>query len=230
MTTTNTNNTTDPYAFINGTKSSTNTTKGTGGNTTLDQNAFLKLMIAQLKNQDPTKPQDPTEFMSQLAQFSQVTSTQDMEKSIQTLSDSMRSTQLLNGTSLVGHDILSKANTDTIDAGGKVVGAIDAPKGATAAQIVVKDAAGTEVRRFNLSNVGEGLNGFTWDGTTNTGVAAPAGQYTFSAVASVNGQAEAVDPLLVSKVGSVTIDPTSSALTLNTTTGAVSLADVRSVL
>jgi len=228
MTTTNTNNTTDPYAFINGTKSST--TQKTNGNDTLDQNAFLKLMIAQLKNQDPTKPQDPTEFMSQLAQFSQVTSTQDMEKSIQTLSDSMRSTQLLNGTSLVGHDILSKANTDTIDAGGKVVGAIDAPKGATAAQIVVKNAAGNEVRRFNLSNVGQGLNGFTWDGTTNTGVAAPAGQYTFSAVASVNGQSEAVDPLLVSKVGSVTIDPASSALTLNTTTGAVSLADVRSVL
>jgi flagellar basal-body rod modification protein FlgD len=228
MTTTNTNNTTtDPYAFINGNKTSTTSTKSSD---TLDQNAFLKLMIAQLKNQDPTKPQDPTEFMSQLAQFSQVTSTQDMQKSIQTLSDSMRSTQLLNGTSLVGHDILSKSDTDTIDAGGTVTGAIDAPKGTIGAAILVKDAAGTEVRRFTLNNVGEGLNSFTWDGKTNTGVAAPAGQYTFSAVANVNGAAEAVDPLLVSKVGSVTIDPSTSALTLNTTTGAVALADVRRVL
>src|SRR5262249_56109641 len=112
MTTTNTNNTTDPYAFINGNKSSTPQTNNNGQ---LDQNAFLKLMIAQLKNQDPTKPQDPSEFMSQLAQFSQVTSTQNMQASIQTLTDSMRSTQVLNGTNLVGHDVLPPASTHTIE-------------------------------------------------------------------------------------------------------------------
>ena len=226
MTTTNTNNTTDPYAFINGNKTSPQKTN----NGQLDQNAFLKLMIAQLKNQDPTKPQDPSEFMSQLAQFSQVTSTQNMETSIQSLTDSMRSTQVLNGTSLVGHDILSAAKTDTIESGGKVTGAVDAAKGTTAVKIVIKDAAGAEVRSFNLANVGQGLNNFTWDGMTNTGVAAPAGQYSFSAVASVAGQNESLDPLLVSKVSSVTIDPSSSALTLNTTTGSVALADVRRVL
>jgi flagellar basal-body rod modification protein FlgD len=226
MTTTNTNNTTDPYAFINGNKTSTQTQKSND----LDQNAFLKLMIAQLKNQDPTKPQDPSEFMSQLAQFSQVTSTQNMEKSITTLSDSMRSTQLLNGTSLVGHEILAASNTDTIEAGGTVTGAIDAPKGITSIKVVVKDAAGAEVRSFDLANVGEGLNNFTWDGKTNSGVAAPAGQYKFSTVATASGQTGALDPLLMSKVSSVTIDPSSSALTLNTTAGAIALADVRRVL
>jgi len=226
MTTTNTNNSTDPYAFINGNKTSSQTTKSN----TLDQNAFLKLMIAQLKNQDPTKPQDPSEFMSQLAQFSQVTSTQNMEKSIQSLTDSMRSTQVLNGTSLVGHDILSVADTDTIESGGTVTGAIDAPKGTSAVKIVVKDAAGAEVRTFNLKDIATGLNNWTWDGKTNTGVSAPAGQYTFSAVATANGETGALDPMLVSKVSSVTIDPSTSALTLNTTTGSVSLADVRRVL
>jgi flagellar basal-body rod modification protein FlgD len=226
MTTTNTNNTTDPYAFINGNK----TTQQTNNNGQLDQNAFLKLMIAQLKNQDPTKPQDPSEFMSQLAQFSQVTSTQNMETSIQSLTDSMRSTQLLNGTSLVGHDILATADTDTIESGGTVTGAIDAPKGTTGVKIVVKDAAGAEVRSFDMKDVVQGLNTFTWDGKTNTGVAAPAGQYKFSTVATVNGETGALDPLLMSKVSSVTIDPSTSALTLNTTAGAVALADVRRVL
>lgn len=227
MTTTNTNNTTDPYAFINGNKTQPQQTTNNGQ---LDQNAFLKLMIAQLKNQDPTKPQDPSEFMSQLAQFSQVTSTQNMEKSIDTLSDSMRSTQLLNGTSLVGHQILATSNTDTIDAGGTVTGAIDAPKGITSIKVVIKDAAGAEVRSFDLANVAEGLNNFTWDGKTNSGVAAPAGQYTFSTVATAAGQTGALDPLLMSKVSSVTIDPSTSALTLNTTAGAIALSDVRRVL
>ncbi len=220
-------NTTDPYAFINGNKTSP---KQANNNGQLDQNAFLKLMIAQLRNQDPTKPNDPSEFMSQLAQFSQVTSTQNMENSIQSLTSSMRSTQVLNGTSLVGHDVLAVGHTDTIESGGTVTGAIDAPKGTSAVKVVVKDAAGTEVRTFEMKDVKEGLNNFTWDGKTNTGVAAPAGQYTFSTVATVNGDTGALDTMLVSKVNSVTIDPSSAALTLNTTAGVVSLADVRRVL
>src|SRR5688500_6199342 len=101
-----TTNNVDPYAFINGTR--TNTTEK---NDELGQNAFLNPIIAQLKNQDPMKPQDPSQFMSQLAQFSQVTSTQNMEKSIEGLASSLRSTQVLNGTSLVGHDVLAPVTT-----------------------------------------------------------------------------------------------------------------------
>jgi flagellar basal-body rod modification protein FlgD len=227
MTTTNTNNTTDPYAFINGTKTQPQQTNNNGQ---LDQNAFLKLMIAQLKNQDPTKPQDPSEFMSQLAQFSQVTSTQNMESSIQSLTDSMRSTQVINGTSLVGHDILATADTATIAAGGTISGAIDAPKGTSAVKIVIKDSTGAEVRSFDLKDIKEGFNNFTWDGLTNSGGAAPAGEYTITNVTTVNGETGSLDTMLSSKVSSVTIDPASAALTLNTNAGAVSLADVRRVL
>jgi flagellar basal-body rod modification protein FlgD len=226
MTTTNTNNSTDPYAFINGNK----TQQPAANSNELGQNAFLKLMIAQLKNQDPMKPQDPSQFMSQLAQFSQVTSTQNMEKSIQGLSDSMRSTQVLNGTSLMGHNILSPADTDTIEAGGTVTGAVDAPKGITALKVVVKDAAGTQVRTFNIEKPGEGRNNFTWDGKTDTGVAAPAGTYKFEIVGSAGGETGSLDPMLVSKVASVSINPATGSLTLNTSTGPVDIADVRSVL
>jgi flagellar basal-body rod modification protein FlgD len=227
MTTTNTNNTTDPYAFINGNKTSPQQTNNNGQ---LDQNAFLKLMIAQLKNQDPTKPQDPSEFMSQLAQFSQVTSTQNMETSIQSLTDSLRSTQVINGTSLVGHDILAVSDTADIQSGGTVSGAIDAPKGISSIKVIVKDANDTEVRSFDLKDVKEGYNNFTWDGLTNSGAAAPTGEYTFSTVAVANGETGSLETMLSSKVSSVTIDPSSSALTLNTNTGAVSLDDVRRVL
>ena len=219
--------TVDPYAVINGNKA--NPTPSTK-NDELGQNAFLKLMIAQLKNQDPMKPQDPSQFMSQLAQFSQVTSTQNMEKSIEGLAASLRSTQVLNGTSLVGHDILSPAAKSTIEAGGTVTGAIDAPKGITAAKVIVKDSAGTQVRTFDIPNPVEGLNNFTWDGRNNTGVAVPAGQYTFEVVASAGAETGSLDPMLVSRVSSVTIDPSSGSLTLNTSAGAVALNDVRRVL
>lgn len=226
MTTTNTNNTTDPYAFINGNK----TSQQTNNNGQLDQNAFLKLMIAQLKNQDPTKPQDPSEFMSQLAQFSQVTSTQNMETSIQSLTDSMRSTQVINGTSLVGHEVLAASNSATIESGGTVTGAVDAPKGTSAVKIVIKDSDGNEVRNFDLKDIREGFNNFTWDGLTNSGAAAPAGKYTIDNVTTVNGESGSLETMLSSKVSSVTIDPTSAALALNTSAGTVYLGDVRRVL
>ena len=170
--------------------------------------------------------------MSQLAQFSQVTSTQNMEKSIQGLSESLRSTQVLNGTSLVGREILSPADTNTIPAGGTVSGAVDVPQGAdlTGLKVIVKDSTGQQVRTFDVKNPKEGLNNFTWDGKNNQGTAVAAGTYTFEVIATAGAVTGSLDPMLVSKVDSVTIDPSTSSLTLNTSTGAVSLTDVRRVL
>src|SRR5215831_6213537 len=79
----------------------------------LDQKSFLQLMIAQFKNQDPTKPQDPSQFLGQLAQFSTVSGIQDMENSLGALSSSLRSTNVLNGATLVGHQILAPHDTTT---------------------------------------------------------------------------------------------------------------------
>jgi len=70
----------------------------------LDQNAFLKLLIAQLKNQDPTKPVDPTQYVSQLAQFSSV------EQSIKTnalLSGLITATTLTQGEGMIGRTLSS---------------------------------------------------------------------------------------------------------------------------
>ena len=218
--------TVNPYDFLNG---AANTTQDAKSNQQLGQNQFLTLMLAQLKNQDPMKPQDPTQFLSQLAQFSTVTGIQNMQTSVETLAQSLRSTQVLNGTSLVGRDILAPATKNTVEAGGTVKGAIEVPKGAAAVTVSVKDGSGALVKRFSMTPA-EGLQEFTWDGLDNAGNAVPAGQYTFEAIANVGGQNTALDPLLFSKVASVTIDPKNGSLTLNTSTGATAIADVRRVL
>lgn len=225
MTTTNGVNSTDPYAFLNGTK----TTKETKSNQELGQNEFLTLMMAQMKNQDPTKPTDTSQFLSQLAQFSTVTSVQNMETSIKDLTSSLRSTQVLSGTSLVGHSILAPGTTQTIDAGASVQGSVDIPSGSSKTQVAVYDSAGVLVRQFDISNA-QGLNDFTWDGKDNTGTAVPAGTYKFEVNANVAGEPTALDPLLFSKVESVTIDSKNGSLTLNTSAGAVDIGDVHRVL
>jgi len=68
--------------------------------TELNQEDFLTLMITQLKNQDPMKPLDPSQYVGQLAQFSQVSGLADMNKQITSLTDSLRGNQVLGASSV----------------------------------------------------------------------------------------------------------------------------------
>jgi flagellar basal-body rod modification protein FlgD len=202
---------------------------GTKKKDELGQDTFLHLLVAQMKNQDPTNPADSTEYLAQLAQFSTVTGVQQMRDSIATLTDAMRGSQVLGGTSLVGHDVLASADKVTLGATGEVRGATTIPEGASEAVIVVTDAAGQLIRRIPLSTQ-EGNTSFTWDGLDGLGARAPAGTYKIAAIANVGGYAEQMETQLASRVGSVTIDPANYQLTLNTDIGPIALADVRQVM
>jgi flagellar basal-body rod modification protein FlgD len=82
----------------------TNTTSSTSSAGSLDYKAFLQLLIAQLKNQDPTAPTDSTQFVAQLATFSQV------EQSVTTNSklDSLLTAQSLSmADAFIGHTVTS---------------------------------------------------------------------------------------------------------------------------
>ena len=193
----------------------------------MDYNAFLKLLIAQLKNQDPMKPTDPTQFLSQLAQFSQVTSTQNVEAKIGELNDSLRATQVLNGTTLVGRSVLARTDTANFVNGSTLNGVVDVPEGASSAQVEVRDAAGQLIRRFAIPAT-QGTNEFGWDGYTSTGEKAASGTYAIKITANVSGTTESLDPMLYSKVSSVTMD--SSGLVVNTGVGPVPLDDVKRVM
>lgn len=195
----------------------------------LGQAEFLKLMIAQLKNQDPFKAMDPSQFLGQLAQFGTVSGIQEMQAAFATLSDSMRSSQVLDGATMVGREVLVASEAATLQAEGSVKGAIDVPPGASSLELVVKNASGELVRRMTLP-VGDGLRDFEWDGITDSGERAKEGEYTFEAVANIGGAMESLETLMTSRVSSVTIDA-GRGLTLNTTTlGARALSEVRRVM
>jgi flagellar basal-body rod modification protein FlgD len=195
----------------------------------LGQDAFLKLMIAQLKNQDPTKPADPTEFLGQLAQFSTVSGIQDMRDSISSLSDALRGSQVLGGTALVGHAVLATGDAAVLDDVNSVYGTTTIPAGASEATIVITDASGQEVARVPLSTQ-PGDTDFIWDGTDGFGERVPPGRYTVTAVANVGGKAQQLQTQLASFVHSVSIDPNTYELTLNTDIGPIPLSAVRQVI
>ena len=215
---------------INGTAGANGArTQGTKPKDQLGQAEFLELMIAQLKNQDPFKAMDPSQFLGQLAQFGTVSGIQEMQTAFGTLSDSMRASQVLDGATMVGRDVLVASETVGLDAEGGVRGAIDVPPETSEVQIKIKDASGQLVRTMTLPD-GEGLVEFQWDGIAADGERAPAGDYAIEAVANIGGEAYSLETLMASRVASVTIDGT-RGLTLNTTTlGARALSDVRRVM
>lgn len=209
--------------------SSALTSSGTGGAQQLGQNEFLKLMMAQLKNQDPLKPLDPTQFVGQLAQFSTVTGIQNMQTSIETLVGSMRSSQVLSGASLVGRDVLAPATKVSFTSGSTVSGIADVPEGTKNLKVRVLDSSGQVVRTFDVKPQ-EGFTQFTWDGVANDGTAAPSGSYKFEVIAGNGTENLSLDLLLTSRVSSVSIDPNTADLSLNTNNGSIALSSVRRVM
>jgi flagellar basal-body rod modification protein FlgD len=202
-------------------------TKKSANNLGIDE--FLTLMTTQLKNQDPMKPLDGTAFISQLAQFGSVSGIQQMQTSMESLAASLRSTQALNGATLVGRDVLAPTESIIHTDGTSVSGEMDVPEGASEVGIRITDSTGAVVREMVVPTV-NGQAQFTWDGIGNDGKNAASGTYGIEAIANVGGAAESLSVLMTARVSSVSIDA-SGSLTLNTPNlGAVSMADVRRVM
>lgn len=195
----------------------------------LGQDAFLQLMVTQLKNQDPFKPLEPQEFLGQLAQFSTVNGIQSIRDSVAGLSASLQGSQVLQGATLVGRSVLAAGQVADLGATGGISGAIGAPAGASSLQVRVVDANGALVRTFAV-NPQAGLTEFSWDGRDSRGERAAPGHYGLEAVAGVGGHDESVEMLLRQRVESVTIDPAGGALRLNTASGSVAMGDVRRIM
>ena len=147
----------------------------------LDMNAFLTLMTEQMKNQDPTKPLDSSQYLGQLAQFANLQGVQQLNGSMQGIASLLGQQQAVQVANLVGHTAYIKTDTAQISSDdptvkGKVTTTTTGP-----VVINVKDAKGNVVRSFTVNAAGAGDTDFAWDGTDNQGQALPAGSYTFSA-------------------------------------------------
>jgi len=189
----------------------------------ISETGFLQLITAQLQDQNPLSPADPTQFLTQLEGLSEVDSLNSMKAS-------MTSSQLTNGASLIGKYVLASGSSAYLSSGSSIDGAVSAPSGASNLTVSVKNSNGVTVDSFAVTPASSGLTYFAWDGSTSSGGTAPAGTYTLSVNATVNGTTQSVNPQVVSEVQSVTMDSSTSALDLNTTNGTVALSDVTQVL
>ncbi len=192
-------------------------------NMQINETGFLQLISTQLQNQNPLQPTDPSQFLGQLEGLSEVSSLQSMQSA-------MSSQQATSASSLLGQSVLAPGSTAMLAAGGAIAGAVNAPAGTTKLTVSIADSSGTPVTSFQVTPAGSGMTSFAWNGATSSGTTAAAGQYTVSVSATVNGASQSVAPMVVTQVQSVTIDPTTKQLDLNTTGGTVPLSSVVTIL
>jgi flagellar basal-body rod modification protein FlgD len=155
--------------------------KDTGKKSDLGQEDFLHLMMTQLKNQDPFKPLDSGAFLGQIAQFGTVSGLAGLQTSFDSLKTSLVSNQALQAASLVGRAALVESSTMSTSAGQRVGGAVDLPASTSSLHLTVRDSTGAVVRTIALGSHAAGQAQFVWDGMTDSGVEAPADEYSFSA-------------------------------------------------
>jgi flagellar basal-body rod modification protein FlgD len=189
---------------------------GSASGVTLGGTDFLTLLLAQLQNQDPTSPVDSNEFLSQLASLSEVQGINQLNTSFSTLSSSLTSSQALQASSLLGHEVLAASSTGTLaTAGATLTGAVSVPQTSSQVTLNISNSAGVLVDSINLGAQPAGLADFSWNGQMSNGSAAPAGTYTLSAQVAGVASGTAVPTLVNGTVDSVTMGAGSTGLTLN---------------
>jgi flagellar basal-body rod modification protein FlgD len=180
---------------------STNNAGSTSASTTdAAQDRFLKLLVAQLNNQDPMNPMDNAQMTSQMAQINTVTGIQQVNDTLKNMAEQFTAMQVLQGSSMVGHDVLVEGNALTIhnDTAG---GALDLAGRAESVKVDILSPAGQVIDTLNLGALDAGRHSFNWDASAYT----YSGQPSFKVTATLGGKAidsTAMAQATVTSVGS----------------------------
>jgi flagellar basal-body rod modification protein FlgD len=196
----------------------------------LGQEDFLMLMTTQLKNQDPLKPADNAEFMSQLAQFGAVEGIDGLKTEVQKLAGSLVSNQTFQAAGMLGRQVLIPATHGVLEQGGAIDGAVELPNAVSSMNLGVYDPAGQLVRNVSLGSQSPGIVAFNWDGLATDGTAVPPGRYEIRAEAISGGINEAYEVLIADEVQSVSLPAGGNALMLELAgLGEVNFSEIRQI-
>ncbi len=203
-------------------------------NNELGQAAFLELMITQMNNQNPLEPQDNSEFVAQLAQFSSVEGLERLNKNF----TNFMSTNALQASSLVGRSVSVETDTSTLQNGGLISGMFDLEYSTKDTKISIYDEAGALVQTIPVGELSKGENVFRWDGQNveingklldwnapDSG--ASVGVYKFEVTATQNGKTESLKTSLSANVNSVSINDEGELILNLAGIGPVNVKDVK---
>lgn len=175
---------------MNGTSSSSSGTSSAGSTGDL-QNTFLKLLVTQLKNQDPTNPMDSSQMTSQLAQINTVTGISQLNTTLSSLASQISANQSAQTSLLIGQSVLVPGNMAAVSSGASPGFGVTLANAVSDLKITIKDAAGNVVNTVNLGAQPAGTIPISWKPTDSAGNTLPDGTYTISAAGKLSSGADA---------------------------------------
>lgn len=185
------------------TPSVANTTANDSLNATQDR--FIKLLVAQMNNQDPLNPLNNSEVTTQFAQLSTVSGINKLTDLMSGFNSSFTASQSLQAAALIGHGVFTPGNLTVLD-GGKALAAAELPQSVDSVTVTIKNASGETVHSATLGAQPPGTLAVQWDGVTDQGNVAPNGTYKFEIQALAAGkQVSDIKPLSFGYVNSVTL-------------------------
>jgi len=158
---------------------------------TVTQDDFLKLLIAQLQNQDPLNPMDNQEFAAQLATFNSLGQLISINDKLGGMQNAQAAAEQFNAASLIGKEITSAGSTMSLASGGTAKMGYQLGANASRVVIGIHDGAGKLVRQIEAGAQSAGEKSLTWDGRDSSGRPLAAGLYNFE-VSAFDARGKAV--------------------------------------
>ena len=167
------------------------------------QDRFLRLLVTQIKSQDPLNPMDNAQMTSQLAQINTVNGIEKLNAAISRLVDFYEGGQAMQAADMIGkHVLVAGKDLQLTNAGGIAGYNLTTP--ADEVKVTIKDANGLVMRTLSLGQAEAGTGNFFWDGRTDAGETAVNGNYRFELEATRAGNVVAGETLTVGTVNAVT--------------------------
>ena len=206
--------------------------KAVAGSSSLGKDAFLQLLVTQLKNQNPLDPQDNTAFVAQLAQFSSLEGITSLNESVNSITGGLQSSQALQASSLVGRSVIVQTGEALVDPASEKPfnGTVVVKDANSKPTIKITDADGVVVRTIEMGAQKAGNVDFTWDGKNEDGELMPKGNYTFTASTKTDTGTTALTTYLPATVNSVTLSKTGGEVMLNLAgLGSIGMSKVQTI-
>jgi flagellar basal-body rod modification protein FlgD len=154
----------------------------TTGDNSMDRDAFFKLMLTQMKNQDPTNPLKSHEMAAQLASFTSLEQMQNMNTTLTDIKNGQKPTENYQALNLIGKAVEGDSSKIVRAANDKIHD-LEFNLGKDASKVVVRirNAQGEVVRKIDMNDLKQGQNRVSWNGQSENGMSLPAGDYQFFA-------------------------------------------------
>ena len=199
------------------------------GSTSLGQADFLKLMTAQLKNQDPFAPVDNTQMVAQMAQFSSLAGITDMNTTLKAISDKLSGTSASDALAYVGRTVLTEGDVAYGRTSGGLAGAVELDGDATDVTVTIEDANGQVLTTRQLGPQSQGTINYDWDGKTDGGEDAGSGPFKVTVTAANAGTSVGSRGLVWAPVAAVSMPASGTPVLTLPGLGQIPISAVRQI-